>query len=427
MHYVWKHRMLPLGPLYTTDGDPVEIIDPGLHNTNAGPDFFNAKVRINGTLWVGNVELHLRASDWQRHGHDHDVAYNSVILHVVGEYDAEAFTADGKRLPQMVLEIPPAVKDNYNELCRTEDYPRCWPIIAGLPALTVHSWMSALLAERLQERAGHCLKRLEYVAGDWERAAFITLARNFGFGINGDAFEAWARQLPLYAAAKHRDDLFQLEALFLGSAGLLEKDGIPKAQQRAAELDDYLSRLRKEWSYLAHKFQLSSVVEPHRWRYMRLRPQNFPHIRIVQLANLYFKQTAQLAALLQIDTVEGLRQAFDTCATEYWHTHYLFEMPSERNEKRLSQASRDLLIINTVCPLLFAHGIAHNNEEEQERAVGLLEQLRPEKNYIIRQWQQCGLAVENAADSQALIQLKREYCDRLDCLRCRFGYEYLKN
>lgn len=426
LHYVWKYRIYPLTPLCTTRGEAVEVIDPGLHNNSAGPDFFNAKVRIGGTLWVGNVEIHVRSSDWQRHGHTSDEAYNNVILHVVEVADCEVVTADGKQLPQLQLPIPDGVRENYAQLSLTDDYPRCWRIVPQLQKLTVHSWMSALLAERLQERAERCLTRLQAADGDWERALFITLARNFGFGINGDAFEAWAKRFPLYAAAKHRDEIFQLEALFLGTAGLLQHEAIPPSARDAAEQDNYLLRLRKEYTYLQHKFQLAAPMEAKSWRYLRLRPQNFPHLRLVQLSLLYHRGTACLASLLKATKREGFHLAFETGATDYWQTHYLFGMDSPRNPKRLSTASRDLLIINTVCPVLFAHGMAHNNEDEQERAVALLEQLSPEKNYIIRQWQQCGLIVETAADSQALIQLKREYCDRHDCLRCRFGYEYLK-
>lgn len=426
LHYVWRHRVFPLEALVTTDGQAVEVIDPGLPNRDAGPDFFNAKVRIGGTLWVGNVEIHLLASDWNRHGHQSDAAYDTVILHVVEKADTDVITSDGKRPPQLELPIPERVRQGYEQLSQREDYPRCWPVIPKLSPLSTHSWLSALLAERLQERAGRCLERLSAVGGDWERAYFITLARNFGFGLNGDAFEAWARRMPLHAAAKHRDNPFQLEALFLGTAGLLDITSIPNSVSAAAEGDDYLRRLRNEWAFLKHKFQLEPPMKSHLWRYLRLRPQNFPHLKLVQLAMLYHRQTASLSAILKAKDREALHTAFDTAVSEYWQTHYLFGMPSRRNEKRLSTASRDLLIINTVVPIRFAHSQAHNNEAEQESAVSLLEELKAEKNFIIRQWQQCGLNVDNAADSQALIQLKREYCDCNDCLRCRFGYEYLK-
>ena len=426
LHYVWKHRILPLGKLCTTSGQEVEVIDPGLHNHDAGPDFFNAKVRIGGQVWVGNVEIHLRSSDWQRHGHQLDPAYNNVILHVAEVVDAEVVTQDGKQLPQLCLPIPEDVSEHYAELCRTEDYPRCWRIIPSLSRLTVHSWMSALLAERLAERAQRCLDWLKAVDGDWERTLFVALARNFGFGVNGDAFEAWGKALPLHAAAKHRDDLFQLEALFLGSAGLLALEAVPPTARQAAAEDSYFLRLQREWAYLKHKFQLPEPMAYERWRYLRLRPQNFPHLRIVQLANLYFRGTASFAALMKASSREALHTALDAAPSDYWQRHYLFGLESRRSEKHLSPSSRDLMIINTVCPMLFGYGEAHNDPSVQERAVELLEELRPEQNYIIRQWQQCGVEVASAADSQALIQLKRIYCDRKDCLRCRFGFEYLK-
>ena len=426
LHYVWKHRILPLGKLCTTSGQEVEVIDPGLHNHDAGPDFFNAKVRIGGQVWVGNVEIHLRSSDWQRHGHQLDPAYNNVILHVAEVVDAEVVTQDGKQLPQLCLPIPEDVSEHYAELCRTEDYPRCWRIIPSLSRLTVHSWMSALLAERLAERAQRCLDWLKAVDGDWERTLFVALARNFGFGVNGDAFEAWGKALPLHAAAKHRDDLFQLEALFLGTAGLLALEAVPPTARQAAAEDSYFLRLQREWAYLKHKFQLPEPMDYERWRYLRLRPQNFPHLRIVQLANLYFRGTASFAALMKTSSREALHTALDAAPSDYWQRHYLFGLESRRSEKHLSPSSRDLIIINTVCPMLFGYGEAHNDPSVQERAVELLEELRPEQNYIIRQWQQCGVEVASAADSQALIQLKRIYCDRKDCLRCRFGFEYLK-
>lgn len=426
LHYVWQHRLLPLSPLQTVDGQNVEVIDPGLHNHNAGPDFFNAKVRIGGTMWVGNVEIHLRASDWVRHGHQVDAAYNNVILHVVEENDAVVTTADGKHPPQLVVPIPEQVRQHYAELCTTEDYPRCWRIIPQLSRLMVHSWMSALLCERLQQRADRCMGWLKAVDGDWERTLFIALARNFGFGLNGEAFETWARHMPLHAAAKHRDDPFQLQALFLGTAGLLTLEAVPPTAREAAATDREFLRLQQEWTYLRHKFQLPEPMHHTLWRYLRLRPQNFPHLRIVQLAYLYGRGTASFSALMEAQTREQLHSALATEATGYWQDHYLFGLPSKPSRKALSAASRDLIIINTVCPMLFARGTALGGEALMERATILLESLRPEENYIIRQWRQCGVSVASAADSQALIQLKREYCDRRDCLRCRFGYEYLK-
>lgn len=427
LHYVWKHRLYPLQALHTTDGQTLEVIDPGLSNLHAGPDFFNAKVRIGGTLWVGNVEIHLRSSDWKRHGHDTDAAYNSVVLHVAEVVDADVVTANGLHPPQLQLPIPDHIRQGYDELLQTDDYPRCWRILPRVPSLTVHSWMSALLCERVQERADRCLKWLASTDGDWHRTWFIALARNFGFGVNGDAFEQWAIRFPLHAAAKHRDDAFQLEALFLGTAGLLETEALPSSSRQAAQTDDYYRRLRREWEYLSHKFQLSPPMPATAWRYLRLRPQNFPHLRLVQLAQLYAHRQATPDILMHAPDRKALHVALDTGVSDYWRTHYLFGMSAPESDKCLSAASRDLLIINTVSPMLFAYGQAHHDEALQERALALLEQLKAERNYILRQWQQCGISVDTAADSQALIQLKRNYCDRHDCLRCRFGYEYLKS
>lgn len=392
LHYAWKCRIQPLHQLFTTDGREVEIIDPGLSNPNAGPDFFNAKLRIGETMWAGNVEIHLRSSDWYRHGHDSDAAYDNIILHVVGEADMEVNMSNGKIPPQLVFQIPNRLKEDYQTLLTTMDYPRCHSFVPSISKMLVHSWMDALLCERLSERSERVLQRLRDTGGDWNHTLMITLARNFGFSLNGDAFERWAKILPLSAARKHADDLFQIEALFLGTAGLLEKRG-----------DEQLSR---EYAYLAHKFALTDVLSAKDWRYMRTRPQNFPHVRIAQLALLFQQGRIDVSRMLEIESAKGFYHLFDI--------------------KGLSKSSMDLLIINTVVPVFYAYGIEHNDERYQDRAIALLEQLKAENNYILRQWEECGISVKTAADSQALIQLKREYCDRKDCLRCRFGYEFLK-
>ena len=425
LHYTWKHRLLPLQPLVTTDGRPVEVIDPGLHNRNAGPDFFNAKVRIGETLWVGNVEIHLKASDWYLHGHDSDHRYDNVVLHVCQTVDRDVMTADGKYLPQLQLDVPTTVREHYEELLHTDQYPPCYRIIPDLSALTVHAWMAALQTERLEQKTEAIRQRAERLEGSWEAAFFVTLARNYGFGINGDAFEQWAYNVPLSAVGHHRDDLFQVEAIFMGQAGLLELDTVPAHYQQDALNDGYFALLRNEYQYLAHKFSLRPM-DASRWNFLRLRPQNFPHIRISQLANLYYRQKAGLSTLIECKTIQELRELLTSQVTPYWETHYTFGSLSAKNEKHLSVGSLNLLMINTAIPMLFAIGRHRHREELCDRAFDLLEQLRPENNYIIRMWQQCGLAVRSAGDSQALIQLKKQYCDRRDCLRCRFGYEYLR-
>ena len=426
LHYVWKHKLFPLTELSTTQGRRVEVIDPGLHNSNAGPDFFNAKVKIDGTLWVCNVEIHDKASDWVLHGHDKDERYDNVILHVCGCVDAEVMNSKGEHLTQLVLSVPESVIKNYKELLLVDQYPPCYQIIPSLTRLTVHAWMSALQTERLSQKTEAIAERVKRCNGDWENAYFVTLARNFGFGINGDAFEEWALHIPLHAVDHHRDDLFQIEAIFMGQAGLLELDTIPERYQKDALNDGYFAKLRKEYQYLAHKFGLKPM-DYKLWRFLRLRPQNFPHIRISQLAYLYHQRRASLSQLLETYSVKDAKEVLATAVTPYWETHYTFGSTSVRNDKNLSPFSLNLLCINTVVPILFAYGRHRGEEKYCDRAFDFLEQLKPENNHIIRLWQQCGLVVENAGDSQALIQLKKEYCDKKECLRCRFGYEYLKH
>ena len=399
LHYIWKHQILPLKTLVATNGKTLEIIDPGCHNHNQGPDFFNAKVRMDGTIWAGNIEVHLKSSDWNRHGHHHDPQYNNTILHVVALADEEVQTADGKQLTQLQIDIPQGLARHYDELCQSDEYPRCHRMIPHLEPLKAHSWLDALLVERMKEKTDRICAKVRQTNGDWEKATFVTLCRNFGFGLNGDTFERWADKIPLQAVGKHRDNLFQIESIFLGMAGLIEKT----EKERGTE---EVQKMLAEFDYLSHKFQLPKPMQADDWKYLRTRPQNFPHTRIKQLALLYKEGTAGTSALLETSEAKALQQRFKSAG--------------------ISANACNLILINTVAPLLYAYGSGHHDEQMMQRALDLLEDLPQENNRILRLWEACGLKVKSAADSQALIQLKLKYCDRKDCLRCRFGYEYLK-
>lgn len=425
LHYVWKHKIFPLHELTTTDGKSITVINPGTHNKNAGPDFLNALIKIDDITWSGNVELHLKSSDWKKHHHEINPDYNSVILHVTTENDCDVVCCNGNKPPQLILEIPDYIKNNYEELKSNDVLPQCSDILSEIPLFTIHSWLSALFIERLEEKTCQINEYRDLCDKNWENSFFITIARNFGFGINGNAFEQWAYSIPMNALAKHRDNLFQIEAIFFGQAGLLEKDYINTTD---ISNNDYLKKLQLEYSYLKQKFSLNPI-NPTIWRFLRLRPQNFPHIRIAQLAMMYHEGKLNLSKIIEAENISAIYSLIDTKVSDYWKTHYTFSFEESNNsQKKLSTSSKNLLIINSIIPMLFAYGQYKSNEILKDKAIRLINEIPSENNHIIRDWNNAGICCSSAADSQALLQLTKKYCSNHDCLRCRFGYEYiLKN
>lgn len=403
LHYTWKHRLYPIGTLTTTDDRMVEVIDPGLHNRgDSGPDFFNARIRVNGTEWMGNVEMHHKASDWFKHRHDKDAAYDNVILHVVEDADMDVMTSSGRMPAQMVLKVPEQLKVDYEHLLHQDKYPPCHERIPDIPKVKTHMFMSALQTERLERKTREIVERMRLSGGSWEDAYFQTLARNFGFGVNSDAFEVWATRIDLNKAAHHRDHLFQLEAMFLGQAGLLIPSPDPTKRRGADGLVN-VEAYRKEYTYLQKKFGLEPM-NPVMWKYLRTRPQNFPHVRILELARMYHEQRTGISQMLDCKDVKAVGKLLG-----------------------FKGAKLNLIVINTVIPIMFAYGRINKKEVLCERSFDLFDEIKPEDNNIVRMWQECGLHVRSAGDSQALIQLKKEYCDKKECLRCRIGREYLQN
>ncbi len=419
LHFVWMKRAFPLQGLRVSDGRRVEVLDVGLHNNDAGPDFFNAKLRIGERTWAGNVEVHAKASDWYRHGHDADSAYDNVILHVVGENDRPALNSRGEKIPTLVLPIPEHIERNFSELMAEEQYPPCYRIIPELPADLLRAWLHELTLRRLEEKTRRIQQWLHRSAGDRQFACFMTLARNFGFGINSEAMETWALGVPLLAAAKHRDNLLQIEALFLGQAGLLSEEAVSEERR-----DDYYRLLVREYAFLANKFSLTPMNHKL-WRFLRLRPHNFPHVRLAQLARLFCEGRIDYAKIIETEDLAALRENFSLGVSEYWQRHFSFGLESAEDKKLLSPASANLLVVNTAAPLLYALSKNRNDAALRERSIRLLQSLPPEENKIVRSWKSVGLKASYSADTQALICLRKNFCDRKDCLRCRFGKIYL--
>ncbi|MDR1678245.1 MAG: DUF2851 family protein [Prevotellaceae bacterium] len=416
LHFIWQFRLFSAHKLRTTAGESVEVIDVGKLNNDAGPDFFNAKLKIGDTLWAGNVEIHCKSSDWAKHHHNTDRAYDSVILHVAAEIDAPTFRTTGEAIPQMQLVFSSEVEKNYQYLLENKLWIPCADRISLVDKIYIHSWLNACLTERLNYKAEQIFVLLEENKNNWEEAFYIILMRNFGFGTNADAFERLAKSLPLSCLGKHKDNLLQLEAMLFGQAGFLSK-----TQEMP---DDYQQTLQREYHFLQQKFNLTPLPR-ELWKFLRLRPQNFPTVRMAQFAALTHRSTKLFSKIIETPTLEALQKLFRCEPSEYWETHYRFGDESSQKIKQLGDAAIQTILINTVLPFLFCYGQKKQQADLQERVFTLFEQLLPEKNSIIENWQRLGLTTVSAFDTQALLQLKSRYCDDRKCLRCAIGHKVL--
>ena len=416
MQYVWKHRLWRSEDMVTNTGKKVRVVDPGLLNTDAGPDFFNAKIEIDGHMWVGNVEMHYRATDWKRHRHDSDKAYDSVILHVVAKDDAPVRRTNGELIPQLVLEVSPQFNADYASLVGAAIEVPSATKIKQVPHLTIVEWVEGLAFERLHGKVERIHQLLDSFNGSWEDVCYVTLARNFGFGINNDAFERLARRTPLRLLGKHSDSVLQIEALLFGQAGMLD------AQKPG--MDSYYNQLCTEYAFLSNKFQLTPM-EKESWKLFRIRPQNFPYRRIAMLAQFIEGGFRMMNRILEAEGEKEMRALFEVELSGYWTKHYTFGKPNERATATLSRSSTDIILINTVAPLLYAYGELTGNYEMTDKAIKLLEDLRAESNSIVSHFVAYGIDCPDALTSQALVQLKREYCDARKCIYCKIGHHLL--
>ncbi len=401
MHYVWQHRLWLPGDLTTVDGEHVDVIDPGLHNTDAGPDFFNAKVRIGADMWAGNVEIHVRASDWMRHGHQNDSAYDTVILHVVETDDCRVARRDGGQIPQIVMSCARDFSRSYDEMVNNPAAAlACAGELASLPQIYITDWLTALAFERLYTKADRIAELVERLGGDWREAIYVTFARALGFHTNSDAFERLALATPLSRLLRHQGAYETIEATLLGQAGL-----IPDVAAGTPE-GDRAARLRAEHSFICTKYGLVPMRNPG-WRMARMRPHNSPLRRISLLASLIAEGFALSHRIFSITGVDEARKLFHT------------------RQGNLGDSSINTLVINVVVPVMYAYGRYLGDSGMEERAIDILQALPAEQNSVIRLFEAGGITCRDAFTGQALIELRRNYCEPRKCLYCRMGHHFL--
>lgn len=414
LQFIWQYSLYNPTQLTTPKGEQVTIVHPGLFNTNAGPDFLEAKIRVGDTLLVGHVELHIHSSDWKRHGHDEDAAYSNVILHVVYKHDAEIGPKNTAVL-ELSNHIPADVLKKYEGLMQAKSEVPCASQLQSVRDITKESLLSRMLAERWEEKQVTWMDLLEKSAGDWRNVLYWRMAYNFGFKVNSDAFLALAQSIPHNVFAKG-GSLLQTEAILFGQAGLLNY----------TFTDDYPNQLKEEYAYLKQKYKLNAM-QAHQWKFLRLRPANFPTIRIAQFAALVHQSFHLFSQIVETHSVKEIVPMLEVTASSYWDNHYRFDEETEvSSAKNLGKSSAHNIIINTIAPIQFLYAQAHGTEKDQERALQLLDTIHAEKNAITDKWMSYGWKPANAGHSQAMIQLYNNYCTKKRCLECSIGLSLMK-
>ncbi len=416
IHYVWKHKKFQAHSLNTASGERISVVSVGQHNFNSGPDFFNAQLKIGGQLWAGNVEIHIKSSDWFLHSHEQDPAYDNVILHVVWEHDTEVFRKDNTPMATLQLKnfVEKDVFRNYEKLFPKENrWLNCENDFASVDDFILNHWKERLFFERLERKMDDIEALLKASKNDWEAVLFAMLSKNFGLKVNGEAFLSMAQSIDFTIIRKTQSNLLALEALFFGQAGLLDVD---------AE-SAYFNNLKKEYSFLKQKFKLKNQsVLPV--QFFRLRPPNFPTIRLSQLANLYHGHQNLFSKVMEAERMEDFYKLFSVTVSEFWKNHFTFQKTSKTSEKKLTKSFIDLLVINTILPLKFSYS-KHKGETNSEAIVAIASSIGSEKNSIVEAFNMLKPISKSALDSQALIQLKTQYCDKNKCLQCAVGNQLL--
>ncbi|MDR3188435.1 MAG: DUF2851 family protein [Prevotellaceae bacterium] len=416
LQFIWKFGLFDKANARTTAGEGITVQSSGVQNSDAGPDFSNARLTIGSTQWAGNVEVHLRASDWQRHHHQSDKAYDSVILHVVLHNDGEpARTSSGVAIPVYEVTFDRLLESRYRQLMEAQSFVPCRPLLSSMESFRLRLFLTRLAVERMEQRSARAAALLEATGNDWEEVFRRMLFRAFGFGVNAQPFEQLAQKIPAGCIGKHSGSRLQLEALLLGQAGLLG----------GGAQDDYHHRLLQEYALLRAKFSLSPM-EPHVWKFLRTRPVNFPTIRLAQLAALLNGNANLVARVMQVKTLRDCTDIFSVTPSEYWDTHYTLGKASDSRKKPLGEKSIERIAANFVAPMLFVYGKSRAQEALCEAAVELLEQIAPERNALIDGWESMGVKPQSMFESQALLHLKQAYCDHKKCLQCAIGKQILQ-
>ncbi len=418
LHFIWQFKLYGNRKLLTTTNEVIEIIYPGMPNRNAGPDFNNAKLQIANTTWVGNVEIHIKSSDWLLHQHHLDNAYENVILHVVYEDDLPIYRRDHTLLPVFIIKdlYPSNLLDNYQHLITSSHFFPCEKQINSVDQVLVNNFLSRILVERLVQKSMEVEHKLSNLKGDWDETFYHFLARSFGFKINALPMEILAQSIPQQLFSKHKDNPLQVEALIFGQAGFLNQ----KFNH------EYPKQLKREYLFLKKKYQLKPI-DISLWKFMRMRPQNFPTLRLAQFAALIVASNHLFSKILTLKYKEDFIQLFENLPVNpFWETHYHFNKTATKVSLQLGKSSIEHLLINTICVFLFSYGKAMDQFQFVKRAINLLEKLPAENNTILKQYLTAGVEVKNAFDSQALLQLKKKYCNEKKCLNCTIGIKILK-
>ncbi len=417
LHYIWKFQYFNHSELFTSDGKSVLVQKQGNYQHNSGPDFENCQVRIDGIEWNGSVEIHIRSSEWYLHKHNQDEAYNNVILHVVWTNDRNTLNKNGEAVPTLELRnrIDTDLISKFKKFISSDSLLACSSHRSKISDLKLYEMIDKSVGERLLQKA-EVVKELYQKTESWEETSYLTIAKNFGFKVNSDPFLQLATATPIKFLKKHSDQLLQLEALLFGQAGFLEEDCN----------DGYYMKLKLEYEFLAHKYQIhDSRMTRFQWKFLRLRPANFPTLRIAQFANFIYQNTHLFNVLVEQDSIKELIKKLMTMHSEYWLEHFDFGKPFSGVSKGLGKSSAENILINTVAPILACYGKQSANQSYLDRAIDLLEDLRPENNKITRIWKESGFPVKSAFDSQGLIMQYNESCKNRKCLQCSIGADLL--